>query len=179
MPSPSSYVISNMKGWLVKLAPILHISLCILKVALTAYGIPLPIPHLVGSALSPFETSLHFVDESALVLSEYVKEKANEAIQDAIDDIDESLSALAQESPSNTVIRRHSKRLQEATAAQAEEFHHLLFSLEKVNGETYARDWLPNHTGLVRSVSDKDGSTAWVSPEGLEKFQLEGQSAFK
>lgn len=177
MPSPSSYVISSLKGWLVKLAPILHISLCVLKVALTAYGIPFPVPHLIGSALSPFEASLHFLDETASVLSDYLVEKGNEAVQDAIDDIDESLSALAQASPANNVIRRHSKRLQEAT--QAEEFHRLLFSLEKANGETYAQDWLPNQTGLIRSVSAKDGSSAWVSPEGMEKFQREGQSAFK
>ena len=137
MPSPSSYVISNLKGWLVKLAPILHISLCVLKVALTAYGIPLPIPHLIGSALSPFETSLslHFLDETAAVLSDYLKEKANEAVQDVIEDINESLSALTQANPSDAVIRRHSRRLQEATATQAEEFHRLLFSLEKVSGE--------------------------------------------
>jgi hypothetical protein len=176
MPSPSSYVISNLKGWLVKLAPILHISLCVLKVALTAYGIPFPIPHLIGSALSPFEASLRFLDDTASVLSEYLEEKGNEAVQDAIGDIDDSLSALAKANPSDTVIRRYSRRLQEAT--HAAEFHRLLFSLEKVNGETYAQDWLPNQTGLIREVA-KDGSSAWVSPEGKEKFRREGQRAFK
>jgi hypothetical protein len=156
MPSPSSYVISNLKGWLVKLAPILHISLCVLKVALTAYGIPFPIPHLIGSALSPFEASLRFLDDTASVLSEYLEEKANEAVQDAIDDIDDSLSALAQANPSDAaaVIRRHSRRLapgQEAGnpcggRSSVDRLLCSLFSLEKGNGETYAQDWLPNQT---------------------------------
>jgi hypothetical protein len=163
MPSPSSYsryVISNLKGWLVKLAPILHISLCVLKVALTAAELMAsPSPSLISLgrlALSPFEASLRFLDDTASVLSEYLEEKANEAAQDAIGDIDESLSALAQANPSDAaaVIRRHSRRLapgQEAGnpcggRSSVDRLLCSLFSLEKGNGETYAQDWLPNQT---------------------------------
>lgn len=49
-------------------------------------------------------------------------------------------------------------------------------SLEKPSCEG-ASGWEPKYTGLIKMISPKDGTIAWVSEEGRGRFMENGKEA--
>lgn len=163
---------------MVKLAPIIQLSLCVLKVALTAYGIPLPIPHFVDSMLTN-ELRLNVLDKVSSIVKDFVKDSGDDLLSDSIENIEDCLANLTNPESSAITIRKNTKALQgETHQLYSKELHHLLFELEKPKNISYNFDWKPQYTGLNYEIGG-DGTSAWVSEEGKERFLREGSAALK
>lgn len=181
------YLIKNPRGWIVKLAPIIHLSLCILKVALTAYGIPFPIPHFIGTIITN-ELRGEIFDQVSSIVKDVVKDSPDNLVSNSIEIIDNNLenltnsqlSSSSSSSSSLSLITKNTTSLKNETdKLYSEEFHHLLFELEnKKTNISYYSDWKPKYTGLNLEVG-ADGTTAWVSNEGRDFFLSQGQNSFK
>lgn len=93
--------------------------------------------------------------------------------------IDDCISNLTNPESSAATIRKNTKALQgETHQLYSEEIHRLLFELEKPKNVNYDSNWKPKYTGLSYEIGG-DGTSAWVSEEGKERFLREGSAALK
>jgi hypothetical protein len=177
------YAVSKPRAWLVKVAPVLQLCLCILKMAVQAYGIPLPIPHLVDGALDATLNKMACIDKLSQALSDTVSNAVKDGIvedtvADALDDVNEHLSSITDDADDKLVKRVGKKVLRDTTSAYNDMFHLLLLLEEKTQVAPYG-DWKPKDTGLHRVVSACDGSVAWVSSARVDLFQRKGKLALR
>jgi hypothetical protein len=168
-PNGSGYSIVQSREWLVKAAPVIRLGLMVAKIAAAAYGIPLPIPmpslgdtssdlfmsSLIDNAVSSIDDEVSRLPDS-LPTETYSVKELNEAVKSG-DDVSQPSFA-------------------EATGTAYEALYRLVKQLE--NGDSEA--WSPRHSGLIKVVSQKDGTTAWVSVgKGEELFHANGIEALR
>ena len=150
-----------------------------MKVALTAYGIPFPIPHIVGELTNELRGTI--LEQVSSVVTDFVTESKDDLIGDSIQTIDENLSKLTNPETSDRIKIKKLESLQrETNDFYSNEFHHLLFDLENSgNRIVYNSNWKPRYTGLSFEMSRKNGESAWVSKEGKDLFLRDGSASFK
>ena len=181
-PEGKGYRLVLPKDWLKKAAPVLAISLKVVQLAMTAYGIPLPTPPLPSGM-----TSNDFVG----LLFEEIESELASGVEDAIGEAKEVMEAyqesydsskLAMEvcSEVETISKKDAKKLRRAVEDTEAEVSYkvirgLLVKLE--GGDASEPSWEPKHTGQRKVSSWKDGATAWVSKEGEAAFHEKGGEA--
>ncbi len=170
-PDGTGYLIKQPKQWLVKIAPALLICLCILNIVVHTYGIPLPLPRILTDAVDGTLDRMQYITEVVLILSEINGDAS--VIKDTLDSIDE-----------NTSDKDMRKCIRNVMHPDTQESYHqifkLLLKLEEKSESVPFPDWKPRKTGLrFVGPSDKDGSFAWVSAEGVTEFMTKGKESFK
>ena len=176
------YVLKKPRAWLVKVAPVLQLCLGIVKIAVQAYGIPLPIPRIVDGSLDSTLNKLACLDELSRALhdtvSDAVKDGAvDDAVLDAVDDVQGHLSSLTDDGVSDRLVKRAGRKLLQDTTSAYNDMFKLLLLLEEKATVAPHPDWKPQHTGLLRQVSAFDSSVAWVSPGQVGVFHQQGKLA--
>jgi hypothetical protein len=165
-----SYEIKITKKWVKKIVPILQVSIVLLKIAASVYGIPLPIP-------------TNFID--------YVSENNLQACFDSIetevpqkifDKIDGELKNIVEK---NKCFKEISEMLKPAISSITKE---TFFKLQKVVYRSEVQDehgvppttWEPSKTGLCKTTSLKDGTVAWIKNDKntIDLFHKEGKNSF-
>jgi hypothetical protein len=120
-----------------KMAPVLMVGLIMLKVAVSVYGIPIPLPNL--SSLSAADTT----------------KMLNETIIDLdVHDVDAKIQAIARSIDPLAVI----DQVTFTTEQQREAYESLLQFLDKP-------EYRPHKFGLVKVTCEKNGITKWIKNE--------------
>jgi len=177
------YLLTKPSAWLSKVAPVLQLCLCVLKLAVQAYGIPLPIPRLVDGAVNATLNKIACLDGIASALSDTVSDAVKEGavedtVMDAVDDVKDHLSSITDDADDRLVKRVGKKVLRDTASAYQDMFKLLLYLEEKTEVAPYS-DWKPRNTGLHRVVSACDGSVAWVSAACVDLFHEKGKLALR
>lgn len=151
-----------------------------MKVALTTYGIPFPIPHFIDTTITN-ELRGRVLEEVSSMVIEVVKDSKDDIVSNSIEMIDNSLNCLNNSEISPSRTQENIKSLQNEThELYSQELHRLLFELEnKNNDDNYYCDWKPKYTGLDLEISEKDGTISWISKEGKDKFMNKGKESFQ
>jgi hypothetical protein len=168
-PKGVGYTVVESREWLVKAAPLIRMGLMVAKIAAATYGIPLPIP-LPSSPSSSDISIMDLIDNHIREIDQEISKLTDDVVANS-----DSIKAL------NEAIKRgddisSQSRFVEATGAAYEALYRLVKQLENGDSEV----WSPRHTGLIKVVSQKDGTTAWVSMgKGEELFQARGIEALR
>jgi hypothetical protein len=169
--------------WIVKVAPLIKLSLMLLKIGLTCAGLPIPIPqfnlgeNIFFDMLRDMERML---DVEQLENADFV----DSGISELMDSIDLALLTVKALTESNDIavrkINAQKEKLAKSTKSSYAEVHRLLKSLEAKNNPD-RDDWIPLQTGLVRVTSRCDGMTAWIlnNPVVVENFHKEGVKSLR
>jgi hypothetical protein len=164
------------KDWVKKAAPVISISMKVLQIAMSTYGIPLP--------TIPLPSELTSIDFISGILEE-IEGELMDGIEGAVGDEKDSMEEYqeAHESAkeameicdgSSTLTKKKQEKMEFAlkqadTRVSYEAIKKLLVKVEK-GGEEVGPEWEPKFTGLRKIVSNKDGTVAWISKEGEELF---------
>ncbi|KAJ1401654.1 hypothetical protein B484DRAFT_236632 [Ochromonadaceae sp. CCMP2298] len=193
------YSLTVPRDWLVKAMPVLQLSLLLLQVALACVGIPPPALQAVCSVLGATAGTgaIGASSEALRALSSQLSEQCTDvARRGAVEG--ESLSteyaALLRDLGNAAAGQGHGQgqgqvqqrlalvqRLvgfQEACKQSYRATYNLLrTTLEKDTVGTSDGSWKPRLTGLHFVVSERDGTSAWVSSAAMEDFNKEGKEA--
>jgi hypothetical protein len=189
------YLIKQPKQWLVDIAPALTICLCILKVVVQIYGIPLPLPRILTDLADGSVNRIAFVDNSLDVLLECNESVADikryfEHQQDMLhtSDVNTIDDESSEEQHENTVSIKSSSFKAPKVPAEIKSLNEsydqlfmLLFKLENKTASSGPHPtWKPKYTGLeFVGPLEIDGSVAWISADGKAEFISKGKSSFK
>lgn len=147
----TGYEISQSKEWVRRLGWALKISLYALKLALTATGHPLPIPNIPSEILE---------------------------VNEFLSNLDEVVSSEMNLEPGENNIGKAIK--EDKHSISYETIRKFLFDYEEKDKKTtYTDSWLPNKTGLQLTLSDNDGTTAWVSKPQVNTFKERGAESLQ
>ena len=180
-PDGKGYRLVIPKAFVKRLAPIIAISFTIVKIAASTYGIPFPCPPLPDGLTSNayFEKLMEELGDIVGDMTEvFLEEK--DISEEVAESFEEVQSALEVCKDSNSLSKMKQKKLSDSvnygTAISYLAIRELLVLLERAKNVDIS--WEPKQTGLVRHTSAKDGTTAWVSSEGIERFDEFGIDAF-
>jgi hypothetical protein len=189
------YVFSVPKGWLVKVLPVIKLSLTLLKVAAALCGLPLPaLDQLVPSALIEATSSVATNSQQTIALMSELTtslEKELHSSVSALEKLDAQDRDLLQrvtefDSEVNTdnmpILQQNIQALSKAWSNSYQSIYDLLRdNLEKSSGGgggglTRNPDWRPQLTGLQLITSREDGTSAWVlnDPSVIDRFHSLG-----
>jgi hypothetical protein len=178
-PSGNGYIISSPKKWLVKIAPALRICFFIVKLALSAYGIPLPLPRILDSVLDCLEAKKNALKAISDAVDNSVRQlKKSDAEVESLRSVDDVLSSSSSTSSGDPTPSQRNQLYVASREVYLTHIHDLLFQLEGGEGRP-SPEWIPTQCGMRRHISARDGSVAWVSDEGLDSFHSLGKEAFK
>jgi hypothetical protein len=175
------YELTLPKGWVVKAAPVIKLTLSVLKIALTCVGLPIPIPQLPTDLFDSVAGSFgEMLDKLGDTLVSEVSAAADEHVTSALNDIESSLQIAQLPSATKKALNRASDDLMEATTASYTEIYNLLQKLE-LSCNPPRDNWEPILTGLTRVTSDKDGTSAWIlnKKEVISEFHTHGSTALQ
>ena len=183
-PDGKGYRLILPKDWVKKVAPVISISMKILQIAMTTYGIPMPtIP--LPSELSPSQFISSILEE--------IEGELADGIADAVGEEKETMESYleAYESASDAMdicegssLNKRKKEKLALALTQSEvniSYDAIRKLVIKVEGQDdqVGNGWEPKQTGLSKIVSRKDGTVAWVSKEGEELFHETGVDALQ
>jgi archaellum component FlaC len=176
-PEGKGYKLAASKKWVKQAAPVLIITLNVVKIVAQVYGVPLPSvpPGLFGDGCFDM-----VIDQ----LTETVAEEVGSHWENGIeleDDEEEreayfaAKEALLWEGNGDAAAQKALENAPKTTNIAYKAIRQLLIDIEKpkCNGGT---GWSPKFTGLDKVIA-KDGTTAWVSEEGKALFIEKGKDA--
>jgi hypothetical protein len=167
-----AYEFKKYKKWVSKVLPILQISLVMLKIAASVYGIPLPIPTNFKEYLTDNDLQSCF-DVASTKMQDFIDKKVVEinTVKDKINKNEKLINEI------NPIVTQTIGNISEENFWSLRK---LLCSIENKN-ENLISSWEPKQTGLKKTVSKKDGSIAWIQNDAkvIQKFHEDGKNTFK
>ena len=134
------------------IAPVLMIGLVMLKIAVSVYGIPLPLPELKDLST---DAAIKVINDTIIDLD--------------VDDTNTKIQEIARSSDPRQIIGQYSI----TTEQQREAYESLQQFLDK-------DEYKPHKFGLVKVTCEKSGVTKWIKEDQIESFlSNEGRPVYK
>ena len=161
----NSYEINKTKKWVKKIIPVLQVSIIMLKIAASVYGIPIPIP----------------TDFNAYITSNDLQSCFDATDFNLQQQIDDKIIELKNENKSDFNTKMNSFINQNIGVISEENFWSIRKTICAIENENLISSWEPKNTGLKKIISNNDGTIAWIVNDSkiIQNFHENGKNAIK